>query len=102
MDARHAEHLQPGERVAVYIGPHDLTGALPIVTTATVAALDPEGGSHFLGDGVWLEVDIAQGMTLPQRYRVEEVIGFLLPLAHIEHHADGSTTGSFPEGTVGP
>lgn len=81
------------------MGPHEITGMVPIVTTATVAG-EP-GEQPVEGEHVWLMVDIAQGETLPQRYKVTEVIGFLMPMAVVEHHADGSTTGRI-EGYVGP
>lgn len=96
MDARHAERLTPGTRVAVFMGAavSELTGQPPIVTTATVMEHDPEG--TFTGDGVWLAVDIAQGTTLPQRYRVDELIGFLMPLAKVTDHGDGTLTATLP------
>lgn len=98
MDARHSEHLKPGVRVAVYmgIGIAEMNGSPPLVTTATVLEGPVDG--H-----VWLGVDFTTNdAQLPQRYRVSEVIGFMLPLAEVTHHEDGSTTGTFPLGTVTP
>ena len=102
MDPKHAEHLKAGARVVVPFGQiaSEMSGTPPLLTTATVVERDPAGG-HFAGDGVWLEVDIAQGQTLPQRYRVEEVLGFVFPLAEVTRHEDGSLTGRI-EGYVGP
>lgn len=104
MDARHAEHLKTGARVAVYMGPHEILGTPPIVTTGTVTAVEgvgPDESAAFDGR-CWIDIDIAQGQTLPQLYKVAEILGFLLPMAIVEHHEDGSVTGTFPPGTVAP
>lgn len=93
MDIIHARDLKIGIRVAVYMGQavSELTGQPPIVTTATV-------GSDVMSDNtVWLMVDFTTNdQPLPQRYRVTEILGFLLPLATTEHHPDGSVTGTVP------
>lgn len=92
MDKQFSKDLKPGARVAVYI-----YGTPPIVTTATVL-VDPDDDPA----SVWLGVDYTSNdQQLPQRYKVEEILveeilGFLLPLAHVEHHPDGSTTGTIP------
>lgn len=99
MDIKHKDHLKPGARVAVFMGEiaAEVMGHPPFVTTATVA--EGVDGNHH----VWLLVDIAQDQTLPQRYKVEEIIGFLMPMAIVERSADGQTTyGRIPEGYVGP
>lgn len=93
MDAKFARDLKPGARVAVYMGAivADVYGTPPIVTTGTVLA-DAHGEKD---QSVWVNVDYAEGETLPQRYRVEEIIGFMLPMAVVTHHPDGSATGTF-------
>lgn len=98
MDLRHAEHLKAGARVAVPMGSavSDIYGTPPIVTTGTVLDMEPATPQH-----VWVNVDIAQGETLPQQYKIEEILGFLMPMAVVTHHPDGSTTGRI-EGYVGP
>lgn len=99
MDLKHAAELKPGARVAVPMGafPSEVFGTPPIVTTGTV--LEPVHGDIY----VWIAVDIAVDETLPQQYRVEEILGFLMPMAVVERSADGQTlTGRFPEGYVGP
>jgi hypothetical protein len=98
MDIKHKADLVTGARVAVYMGATvaEVFGTPPIVTTATVIQ-EPDGNNH-----VWLATDVAQGQTLPQCYSIQEILGFMLPMALIEEHPDGSTTGTFPKGTVGP
>lgn len=106
MDSKHAGDLKPGARVVVFMGEplQDILGTPPICTTATVLAAPgqdiPDGNDAF----VWLGVDFTQNdEQLPQMYRVKEVIGYLLPLAHVTRSADGQTTwGTLPEGYVGP
>lgn len=92
MDKRFEHNLRKNARVAVYMGAAELHGTPPIVTTATVLGRADDHGRW------WLSLDIAQNETLPQMYRVEEIIGFLMPMAVIERSADGQTvTGTFVE-----
>lgn len=98
MDISHAASLKEGARVVVPMGSivADLYGTPPIVTTATVVGLDEDGMC-------WLQVDIAQNQQLPQRYRVEEIVGFLMPMAIVTSSPDGQTTyGTLPSDYVGP
>lgn len=72
----------------------ELNGTHPILTTATVVSEAMPNGK------VWVEVDYTSNdYPLPQLYRVEEILGFLLPLAYVEHHADGLVTGTIPMGS---
>ena len=94
MDAQHADTLKPGVRVAVYMGAvvGEVYGTPPIVTTATVLEEPDAPDGH-----VWLGVDFTTNdEQLPQRYRVAEVLGHLMPLATTTHHPDGSVTGTVP------
>lgn len=98
MDAKFASSLREGARVAVYMGAMvaDLYGTPPFVTTATV--LGPAEGSRW-----WLDVDVAQDQQLPQMYRVEEIVGFLMPMAVVTSSPDGQTQyGTIPADYVGP
>lgn len=103
MDAKHADSLREGARIAVFMGAAvaDIYGTPPIVTTATVigkAEQDRRGEPLW-----WLDVDIAQNQTLPQMYGLDEIIGFLMPMAKVYSSEDGQTTvGVLPEGYVGP
>lgn len=109
MDAKFAEHLKGGARVVVTFGSivADIYGTPPIVTTATVMKTPdpadedkvPVVDEHGF---LWLAVDIAQGQTLPQRYNIKEVVGFLMPMATVTHDANGTTWGTLPADYVGP
>lgn len=112
MDVKFADHLKEGVRVAVYMGAavasaaRDIYDFPPIVTTGTV--LGPVGPPYNgpdlrVASRYWVDVDIAQGETLPQMYLVEEIIGFLMPMAHVERSEDGHViTGTLPRDYVGP
>lgn len=94
MKPEHAKDLKPGARVVVFMGEMvaDIYGTPPFCTTATVLSAPDESDGF-----VWLGVDFtANDEPLPQRYRVSEVIGYLLSLATVERHADGSITGTLP------
>lgn len=88
MDIKHVSVLKEGVRVAVYMGEavSDIYGTPPIITTATVLGPTDDTEERF-----WLNVDIAQGQTLPQNYRVSEILGVMMPLATVVTSADGQT-----------
>ncbi len=92
MDPRFADQLTEGTRVVVPFGEiaSEMAGSPPIVTTATV-----HGPAHEPGV-LWCVVDVAKETTLPQMYKVEQIVGVLMPMAVVEHHADGSITGTLP------
>lgn len=105
MDSKHAGDLKAGARVAVFMGEavSALTGAPPLVTTATVmeqSDLPPTGPD----DQIWLAVEFtSNSASLPQTYAVREILGYLLPLVHVTESADGSTMiGTLPSDYVGP
>lgn len=106
MDTKFSKDLKPGVRVVVFMGEplQDILGTPPICTTATAVGVPGEG----IPDGneafVWLEVDFTSNdEPLPQMYRIKEILGFLLPLAHVTRSADGQTTvGTLPADYVGP
>lgn len=99
MEKQHAKDLREGVRVAVLMGAavSAIYGTPPIVTTATCLGAPGEGIPDGSTDFVWLGVDFTvNDDALPQMYRVEEIIGFMLPLATTTHHPDGSVTGTVP------
>jgi hypothetical protein len=84
MDLKFKNDLKPGIRVAIFMGAAvaDIYGTPPIVTTATV--IEPPMDD----DTVWLNMDIAKGETLPQRYKIDEIIGYMMPLVTVERQGN--------------
>ena len=89
MDIAFAPQLTPGTRVVVEFAQaaSAMAGAPPILTTGTVTS---SVGEHAV---LWIDIDIAQGHTLPQMYAVKDILGVLLPMAAVTVLPDGSMEG---------